>query len=625
MAAARVLQLLRSTTIYDTFELAATALRTLEGRKDGEIVLARYTPVTVDGVTVDTAIGVYHVVGNTTTCTVFQSSTEIAKRLDDIQSELDDTQTGAGLGTDGSYTVPEENEAGFEVLGGQNAPDNLYDAIMKLADEIAGMDYSYNTNASDTTASAAVNDRSKVIASISEVNGDITVGSTAAKDLLLTNYTNDGTTNTGSIVPADTVEKAFNKLENKVGANKITNADGSITVTEPTGSATTTDINVNIKTGEKVLHKDGNEGLWTDIKIQKVIPTGTAGTDEILDTNLGANVREAYRLMSNNGSGTYVQLGKDINVYKDSSLISVQLGTMGDKLTNEDANQKSDVSTIVSGTGDDALVFVYYLGDENKYQRASINVESFLTDSEYGIGLAVESDVADTNSKRVYVKKDENSEQVYTAASTPSDVLTISQTGVKVANVQNAINYASTVVLNQTVTKADERGVGGQNTTPHISIATTKVDGITRYSLTETDIASEDDLDAEIARAQAAEGELASVLGATGDEGSRAWTPTTNYGGSTTSAQANMDAIDAKVKQIEDGFVESVARGSAQNDNALTVNNTDPQNPVIGFNLSAQDASTTADAQFAGGSTSNILQVKNDGLYLDNVWDCGQY
>ena len=61
-------------------------------------------------------------------------------------------------------------------------------------------------------------------------------------------------------------------------------------------------------------------------------------------------------------------------------------------------------------------------------------------------------------------------------------------------------------------------------------------------------------VDAEKDRAQAAEGELATVLGATGAEGSRAWTPTTNYGGSSASAQANMEALDTQVKANADAI-----------------------------------------------------------------------
>ena len=63
-----------------------------------------------------------------------------------------------------------------------------------------------------------------------------------------------------------------------------------------------------------------------------------------------------------------------------------------------------------------------------------------------------------------------------------------------------------------------------------------------------------------------------------------------------------------------------------ENDKAISIDNTNAQNPVIGFNLStAQD--NAVDAAFAGGSASNgnILQVKNDGLYLDSTWDCGVY
>lgn len=90
--------------------------------------------------------------------------------------------------------------------------------------------------------------------------------------------------------------------------------------------------------------------------------------------------------------------------------------------------------------------------------------------------------------------------------------------------------------------------------TEHVTVTASQPDsdGAITYTIGENDIASDSDLDAEVTRAQAAEGEIAGLVGLTGTEGNLAWTPTTEYGGSTTSAQANMEALDAQVKENAD-------------------------------------------------------------------------
>ena len=92
MASQRFIQLLRSSSIYNSFADAKAALEGLTGRKDGEIVLARYNSTRPnDANYVDSAIGVYRVTDSKSYCTVFQSSEEVKSLIDALQAELDKT------------------------------------------------------------------------------------------------------------------------------------------------------------------------------------------------------------------------------------------------------------------------------------------------------------------------------------------------------------------------------------------------------------------------------------------------------------------------------------------------------------------------------------------------------
>ena len=101
-----------------------------------------------------------------------------------------------------------------------------------------------------------------------------------------------------------------------------------------------------------------------DVLLDKAISaltiTNVSG-DEL--TNLGTNVREAYKLIDGNST----QHGDYIKIYKDSSLKSVML----------------------SGQ---TLVFTYILADGSE-KPVSVDVSKFLTESEYGNGLEVDGNI----------------------------------------------------------------------------------------------------------------------------------------------------------------------------------------------------------------------------------------
>lgn len=137
-------------------------------------------------------------------------------------------------------------------------------------------------------------------------------------------------------------------------------------------------------------------------KIQEV--AGAAKSYEIVAVTegLASNVKEAFKLVDEDG----VQAGAQINVYKDSALKSITLEGA------EGAKQE--------------LVYTYTLADGTD-EEVRVDVSKFLAEAEFKNGLEVSS-VDGT----VSVKIDEASEAF----------LSVSESGVKLAGVQNAINAA---------------------------------------------------------------------------------------------------------------------------------------------------------------------------------------
>lgn len=87
----------------------------------------------------------------------------------------------------------------------------------------------------------------------------------------------------------------------------------------------------------------------------------------------------------------------------------------------------------------------------------------------------------------------------------------------------------------------------------HVTVTpTTAASGQITYTIGEDDIASAEALEDEVERAQAAEGEIAGLVGLGGTEGERTFTPTTNYGGSSANVAANLQALDTALDALAD-------------------------------------------------------------------------
>ena len=338
--------------------------------------------------------------------------------------------------------------------------DTLGQALGKLQGQINGMD------------KAASAEDGKVVTTISETDGKVTETKELLKDVKLNGYQKDN-----GVLPinsADTVNSALSKLENTITANKIVNEDGSITVTS---GASSTDIKVHVKEGEKVIKLDTNGGgLYTDIKISG------ASAEEL--ATLGTNVREAYKLLDSNGD----KLGDWIKIYKDSSLYRVYLGHVDDAITSP-----TD-PTVIPGSSDTALCFIYYKAD-GTYELVAVDVQDFLEESEFKKGLEVVN-------HEVNVKIDGNSESF----------LTVSLDGLKLSGVQDAIDAAVNAL------NADVSDKSADN---HVQVEVVEVSGkVTSVVVTTDDIASSaavttlsGAVEDEIARAKSAEAALDGVIG----------------------------------------------------------------------------------------------------------------
>ena len=204
----------------------------------------------------------------------------------------------------------------------------------------------------------------------------------------------------------DTLDEALEYILENIEANKVESEDGSIVVT-PGADGTLVKVNRDEAT---IVLNDNNE-LVADLKLSAITPSG-------------ANVREEFALLDHNGR----QLGDTVKVYKDSSLHHAELGTMGDELVSEDE------PTVIRGTGDTALDLIYHKED-GTYELVKIDVNDFLEESEFKDGFVVDNHV-------VKVKIDENSEKLVVGSGETAPVLTVDEDGVKVNNIQNAIDYA---------------------------------------------------------------------------------------------------------------------------------------------------------------------------------------
>ena len=274
------------------------------------------------------------------------------------------------------------------------ATQTLGAALGNLQGQIDSMDYTANTSTD------------KVFTYIAEADGKVSVSADTVGKRIITGY---AVGSDAKVAATDSINGALGKLQGQINAmNKVaSSATGQFvrTVTEVSGKVTET----------KDYIKD------TDVKI------AAATAAEI--TSLGANVKEAYKLVNNQST----QLGDWIKIYKDSSIVEIYLGTSADTIN-------ASTGAIDKKSGDkESLNYAYYTVN-GTYSMTKINLEDFLTEPEFKSGVTVTNHIAHgvvdtTNSEKVVTG--------YTAAGAANGtaaVLSVDGSGFKVSNIQTAIN-----------------------------------------------------------------------------------------------------------------------------------------------------------------------------------------
>lgn len=632
------IRVLRNGTLFADRETAISSLNTkLSGLQDGEICLASY------GATWDAAKTILGVVR-------FKTVDSVAKR---------------------SYTIF-DNEANSA----------------EIAAEIAKLDNTVTHTDSNKHVTVKVIEADGLLSSVEVTTADIAsaalLGTTADTSAKATAF---GYIKKEAEARAQAITDAIDALGSSVAATEeinnqysvltgVTQTDGKLAeVTEvklaavaKTGSASDV-ANAAITANDTYVAVEGTNVSAQIASIAKTIKGITTTqsnafkyitvklTPEEVTALSDSNVKEAYKVVAYIGESyasatTKQPVGEVIKIYKDATIKEIYLGNSDDSIntTTGEITKGEIVETKLS------LNYAYILAD-GTYAMVSIPVGNFLRQSEFKNGLQV------AENGEVSVKVDAASE----------GFLTVGEAGVKVSGVQVAIDSAIQALdiektgtstdgkVSVTVAETDGKisgvtvstsdiasaadvvknvTVNGVNADVTGNKATVTIDGAdiavaddytaTVYSepfetkVGENHIAANDKISEALKKTEntisvlanevisnekvttAAVSKLAESVGTVDEDGVIGYTPKTdaNYIGGATSVHDATIKLDAAIKTVASGALTGVTGSEA---------------------ITVSDGKTVSLKLGTGSTGDNALVINTDGLYLSNVWDCGEY
>lgn len=442
---------LRNGNLFETREAALAVLTgsssTLLTRlNDGEMALARYG----SGNNVKTLAGIMYKSGDNKSITVIDvegASGDVEALRQEINAKLGTSFISSGNTVEANLTAlsgdsSSDTSATTSVEGAKRFAEDLIGTLdggvtaetgyfVKSVSEVDGK-VSGTTEALPSYDDTAV--AKKIVIAVDETNGQIAVErgeiSSSAETIVLTDNTDGGVNFEVNIDNNTIIQDADTK--------KLKVADAALVQYE--GDTKTIAISP---------VQDGVRTVSSIITLSSVTPSSEA-------------VREEYALKNASGE----TIGSTIKIYKDSSLYSAYLGHVDDTITSP-----TD-PTVVSGTGDTALCFIY-LKTDGTYELVAVSIEEFIEENEFASGVTW-----DNIAKKVKGVVDGTSESF----------LTVGADGFKLAGVQTAIDNAVSGAV-----ETLDANVSGNST--HVTVGVEEVDGvITAVTVSEDNIANADDL-----------------------------------------------------------------------------------------------------------------------------------
>ena len=371
----------------------------------------------------------------------------------------------------------------------------------------------------------------------------------------------------------DTLDQALEYILENIEANKVDSEDKTIVVVAGDEG---TDLSVNID--GTTLAKDANGVISADLKLLKETE------------NLEANVREQYKLVY--GDST-TAIGDIVKIYKDSSLHHAELGTMGDELASEDE------PTVTRGTGDTALDLVYHKED-GTYELVKIDINDFLEESEFKDGLVVDDHM-------VKVKVDEASEEVIVGDSgETAPVLSVSEDGVKIANIQRAIDYAVSELAGSIDADVTDASADG-----HVAVEVVQENTeLTQVIVSTDDIASEKELD--------------TVEESVGLNEDGTFTPdsSSNFASAATSVRNEIKLIDQALKDVAEKLnAAAVEKGGESVENLVKLDVADDGEGLTAVTINDADLKEAIDFIHDDITTEIVAREEGDAALLGEEGD----
>ena len=450
------LQLLRNTSeLYATRDAALTKLTggTIT-TQDGTPVLARYKGT--DG-------KIYTLVGYYADSSAFTSGGDSAAShmtvfdIEGSASDVKELENMIGSGVTTTKTVTKQLQ---DLSGTTN--DTSATTSVAGAKKYAEAKVTEAVNGLNATITA---DTGYYINKVDEVNGKIS-GTTAALPTV------DAIGEAGK--PITAVRENLGAVSAATGTinAEYVNVTGSV-FTSSTVQAALEEIDTEYKAADAAIVSNASESANTLAKLEGIVNKLSTNAKEYsikqITEGLSTNVKEAWGLFDADNH----QSGATINIYKDSAYKEIYLGTSDDTIDVTDG-------TITKKEGEKQSLNYAYMKADGTYDLVKVDVSAFLSENEFKDGLQL-------NNHEISVKVDTSSEKVTTGEGVTGDVLTVSTDGVKVSNIQNAIDYA--------ISKLDANVTGGDITSNHVQVVVDEVDGkLTAVTVDEANIADADKL-----------------------------------------------------------------------------------------------------------------------------------